>query len=242
MQVGSIVLELDGQARCLKAWSTDPTLLARPPGPLAYRTIDEVLGPAVGVSFVAAVRRVHATGRVEHLEVPIDLPCGRRWFFADIKRVAAVVMFTAREMAATDTVRWEWDLGANTMTWSAAVSSVLGYAHVDGSPTWWKERLHPQQRAGVLARLGAALASGALAWADRYRFRRVDGNYIELIENAVIERNAFGHAEKVSGMLAEVVESTQRIRTIQATAKGWEACRSGVAQPSRRKRAGRSSR
>jgi len=242
MQVGSLVLELDGQARCLKAWSTDPTLLARPPGPLALRTIDEVLGPAVKVSFVDVVRRVFETGAVEHMEMPIDMKGGRRWFFADIKRVAAVVMFTAREIAATDHVRWDWDLGTNTMTWSAAVTSLLGYTHIDGSASWWKDRIHPHQRAGVLARLGAALAGGAPTWADRYRFRRGDGHYIEVIENAVIERDAFGHAIKVSGMLAEVVEATQRIRTLPSTAKGWAACRPGVTTGSRNRRAGRPNR
>src|SRR5262245_43566999 len=100
--IRGIVLEFDGDARYLNAWADDPALLARPAHEMIGRTIDDVLGPAIGAQFTAMVQRVYRSGAVEHLEYPLDLDTGRRWFFADIKRVEArggmTVVFFARDI------------------------------------------------------------------------------------------------------------------------------------------------
>jgi PAS domain-containing protein len=219
MQSGcELILELDAKARCLHAWALEPSLLFHQPGQLAWRTIDEVLGPMVGVSFVDVVKRVHETGAVEHVEYPVDLPCGRRWFFADVKRAAPDrVMFFARRLTVTHRVRWDWDLVSNTVTWNAGVSCVLGYDHVDGSATWWKDRLHPEDRAGVLKRLGAMLASRRRGWNDRYRFRRGDGSYVEMLETALVHRDGGGCAARLAGAMTEIAA---KLHVIASTCRG----------------------
>ena len=100
--IRGIVLEFDGDARYLNAWADDPALLARPAREMIGCTIDDVLGAAIGAPFTAMVQRVYRTGDVEHLEYPLDLDTGRRWFFADIKRVEVhdgmTVVFFARDI------------------------------------------------------------------------------------------------------------------------------------------------
>jgi CheY-like chemotaxis protein len=94
--VHGVVLELDGDARYLNAWADDLSLLARPPAELIGRTIDDVLGKAIGGPFTASVKRVYATGRGESFEYELELPAGHRWFLADVRRVGApatVVLF-----------------------------------------------------------------------------------------------------------------------------------------------------
>ena len=100
--IRGLVLELDGDARYVNAWADDPALLARPTPELIGKTIDEVLGPA-GAVFTAMVKRVYATGTMEHIEYALDVPGGRRWFLADVKRVgteasAMTVVFLARDI------------------------------------------------------------------------------------------------------------------------------------------------
>jgi PAS domain S-box-containing protein len=232
--IHGIVLEFDADARYRNAWADDPALLARPPEDMVGKTIDEVLGPAVGAPFTAMVHRVYATGVVEHLEYPIDLDSGRRWFFADIKRVGTgdgmTVVFFARDITerkvteealarseeryrlaaqATNDLLWDWDIAAGTVTWNIALTTMLGYTERDNAPDWWRERLHPDERDRVVRRLDATLGSRRRSWSDRYRFRRADGSYGEFIDRGLITRDAAGHAVRVVGSMTDVTQITR---------------------------------
>jgi PAS domain S-box-containing protein len=232
--IRGIVLEFDAEARYRNAWADDPALLARPADEMLGKTIEDVLGSAVGAPFTAMVHRVYATGVVEHLEYPIELESGRRWFFADIKRVGTgdsmTVVFFARDITerkateealtrseeryrlaaqATNDLLWDWDLATGTVTWNAAATTMLGYDERESSPSWWRDHLHPDERDQVVARLDAALGSRRRSWSDRYRFRRADASYGEFIDRGLITRDASGRAVRVVGSMTDVTPITR---------------------------------
>jgi PAS domain S-box-containing protein len=193
-------------------------------------SIDEILGPS-GAPFTAMVNRVFETGVIEHLEYPIDLATGRRWFFADVKRVDSasgqrtVVLFArditdrkAAELAlaqseeryrlagqATNDVLWDWDLETDTVTWNAATAAVLGFAERETPVTWWKEKVHPDDR-NILDHLASALAGNASSWSDRYRFRRGDGKYGDFVDRGFIMRDASGRPYRMVGSMTDVTQ------------------------------------
>jgi PAS domain S-box-containing protein len=228
--IRGIALEFDADARYVNAWADDPALLARPASEMIGASIDEVLGPA-GAQFTAMVRRVFETGVIEHFEYPIELPAGPRWFFADIKRVDSesgqptVVMFArditdrkAAELAlarseeryrlagqATNDVLWDWDLATHIVTWNAATATVLGFAARETPVTWWKEKVHPDDRL-ILERLQAALDGDASSWSARYRFRRGDGSYADFVDRGFIMRDANGRAYRMVGSMTDVTK------------------------------------
>jgi len=213
--IHGLVLEFDGEARYLNAWADDPALLARPAPELVGRTIEEVLGEA-GAPFTAAVRRVHATGTVESFEYSLDLPSGRHWFIADMKRVGAgesgvSVVFFARDITqrkateealarseeryrlaarATNDALWDWD-----------VADDLG-KHID----WLKNGLHPDDAKRVQQSLEEALKGNAASWSARYRFRRADGIDAEILDRGLIVRDEHGVATRMVGSMADVTE------------------------------------
>ncbi|MBA3460337.1 MAG: PAS domain S-box protein [Deltaproteobacteria bacterium] len=229
--IRGIVLELDGNARYVNAWADDPALLARPPAEMIGRSIEDVLGPS-GAQFTAMVLRVFRTGEVEHLEYPLELEGGRRWFFADIKRVGAAesgftVVFFARDITerkaieealarseeryrlalqATNDVLWDWDLVHDTLSWNVAVTTMLGYTEPGRVGAWWKECIHPDDRSGVIERISHALASDARAWSDSYRFRCADGGYGDFVDRGFIMRDASGRAIRMVGSMTDVTK------------------------------------
>lgn len=235
--IRGLVLELDPDGRYVNAWADDPSLLARPAEQLVGHTIDEVLGDA-GLPFTAMVRRVCATGVMEHIEYPLDLPGGPRWFLADIKRVSTpetgcTAVFFARDITdrkraeealalseerfrlaslATNDVLWDWDLVTDVVTWNFAVTSLLGYRQPGNTGAWWKEHVHPDDRAKVVDSIAAAIASHETAWSGRYRFRRADGTYADFVDRGFITRDDSGRALRMVGSMADVT----RINVLQA--------------------------
>jgi signal transduction histidine kinase/PAS domain-containing protein len=82
-----------------------------------------------------------------------------------------------------------------TTIWTGG-HGLLGYApsEVGSTAAWWLERIHPDDRARVLATAEQAVASGRPAYSSEYRFRRRDGSWASLVTRAIVDRNPEGRA------------------------------------------------
>ncbi|MGC4089514.1 MAG: ATP-binding protein [Polyangiaceae bacterium] len=75
-----IIFELDGSARFVRVWASDPTLLAKPEAELLGRTLLEVLGEQVGGWHHNKVLTTLESGVDQEYEYELEVPSGRRHF------------------------------------------------------------------------------------------------------------------------------------------------------------------
>jgi two-component system sensor kinase FixL len=124
-------------------------------------------------------------------------------------------------MATNDAV-WDSDLIADTSDWSDNAGAILGSSVSPLGRThggWWKERIHPDDRAGTLQSFEEAVESGARRWSAAYRFQRDDGVYADFFDRGFIIRAADGTAIRAVGAMADLTERQRaeaEIRRMQA--------------------------
>ncbi|MEY2558277.1 MAG: hypothetical protein QOE34_1702, partial [Verrucomicrobiota bacterium] len=112
--------------------------------------------------------------------------------------------------ATNDAVR-DWDVRTDALAWPQGLEALLGYksAIAANDLGFWQKRLHPQDRARTAASIRDALATDGDHWTGEYRFRHSDGSYVDLLERAVILRDANGAAVRFVGSLMDVTARKQ---------------------------------
>ena len=84
----------------------------------------------------------------------------------------------------------------------------MGYRPEEvASPEWWMERLHPEDRESVLAKVPDLLAKGHLE--REYRFRRPDGGYRWVRDEQKLLRSTSGRPAEVVGSWSDITERRQ---------------------------------
>jgi PAS domain S-box-containing protein len=112
---------------------------------------------------------------------------------------------------ATNDVIWDWELRTGHVHWSGAVETVLRYAMEEVGPSidWWYERIHPDEREGVIAGVNRSIAGPGEYWTDEYRFLRGDGAYASVFDRGYLLRDGRGSPVRIIGSMADI---TQRKR------------------------------
>ncbi|MFL5518966.1 MAG: PAS domain S-box protein [Gemmatimonadales bacterium] len=102
---------------------------------------------------------------------------------------------------------YDRDLNTSTFTWTEG-SDGYGYAADGVGPNiaWWEERIHPSERDRIVAGLHDAVESGAKQWRAEYRFRRADGSYATVYDEALVMRSSDDVPLRMLGTLTDVTE------------------------------------
>ncbi|HEX2717798.1 MAG TPA: response regulator, partial [Gemmatimonadaceae bacterium] len=113
---------------------------------------------------------------------------------------------------ATNDVIWDWDLETNEIYWNDAIRTVLRIAPEDvrPDPRWWWERIHPDDRARVVAGLHGVIDGGAEHWASEYRVLCGDGAYAIVYDRAYVAHREDGAPARMLGSMIDVTERRRR--------------------------------
>ena len=156
---------------------------------------------------------------IEHVPVTSDRwravrPDGRalvvvarsEWSFDDEGRpvlASGTVQDVTEQVAAEEALR---ESEERFRLAARATRDVVYERDVAHRSTTWQERLHPDDRARVLATLDAALSSEGDAFAAEYRFRRDDDSWAVVSDRAYIARDEAGRPRRLVGVMADVSE------------------------------------
>jgi two-component system cell cycle sensor histidine kinase/response regulator CckA len=112
--------------------------------------------------------------------------------------------------ATNDAVR-VWTLAGGALSWPQGLETLLGYPRSAATDEigFWQKQIHPQDRARIAASIRDALAAEGEHWTGEYRFRHLDGSYLDLLERAHIVRDGEGKAVQFVGSLMNVTARKQ---------------------------------
>ena len=113
------------------------------------------------------------------------------------------------EMAfdATNAAAWDADVVNGTCWWSDSFPRLLGFTDVPPMPLdFWEARLHPADRARVLATVGAHLRGDTTSYAYDYRLRREDGGWVWIAAKGRAIRDAEGRAVRYLGIMTDITD------------------------------------
>src|SRR5712692_975466 len=118
----------------------------------------------------------------------------------------------------------DWDMATGKISVNEALNTVWGYdlSVPEVDVEWWKSRVHPNERAEVIASLEAALARDD-RWSGAYRFQRADGSYGHVDDRALIVRDSRGQAKRVISAMLDMTERAIAEETIRRLSHQNEA-------------------
>lgn len=112
--------------------------------------------------------------------------------------------------ATNDAVR-DWDVSTGSLCWPQGLENLLGYEQSSAKREigFWQERVHPADRARTAASIHEAISGNDERWSGEYRFRCANGQYLQLLERALIVRDEHGKAVRLVGSLMDVTARKQ---------------------------------
>lgn len=121
---------------------------------------------------------------------------------------------------ATGTAVWEWDIDSDSLWWSEGMQEIYGHAvfRDDGTPTAWRELIHPDDRARAIQAFEALRTGQKDVLQEVFRFQRVDGSWATVEDRGFVVRDGDGRVTKVLGSMLDISERLQleeRLRQAQ---------------------------
>lgn len=107
---------------------------------------------------------------------------------------------------ASNDVIWDISLERDQIAWNDAAATVLGYPETAMGTTqqWWLDRIHPDDRAEVIAQFTQRESIEQNLWTQEFRFRAGDGQYLDMVARGYAVRDRHGKATRLIGSLQNV--------------------------------------
>src|SRR5262249_26411150 len=110
--------------------------------------------------------------------------------------------------SATKDAVWDWDLRENRIWRNESYRQSYGVSDdaVESPVEWWRRRIHPQDRARIMASMPPAIHDGGQQWVLEYRLRRLDGTYAHVYDRGFVIFDGGGEPVRMVGSIMDISE------------------------------------
>ncbi len=136
---------------------------------------------------------------------------------AELERTQAEAAHRETSMRLQESVRaanvglWDWDLATNHVHYSPEWKGQIGYedAEIGDSLEEWQSRLHPEDLAPTLKKIGDAIAGDCQHYQTEFRFRHKDGSYRWIVAQCSLLQDKNGKVVRIVGSHIDLTEHKQ---------------------------------
>jgi PAS domain S-box-containing protein len=120
---------------------------------------------------------------------------------------------------ATQDSIWEIDLKTNRLWWNERARPLFGSRPGDLQPGLddWYDRIHPEDVGRVKARFDKFMRNDDRNWFDEYRFRRADGSYSYILDQAQKFYDESGTPILIAGAMSDITDRVQAEEALRAS-------------------------
>jgi PAS domain S-box-containing protein len=120
---------------------------------------------------------------------------------------------------ATQDSIWEIDLKTNRLWWGERAKPLFGSRPGDLHPSLddWYDRIHPEDVERVKSRFDKFLRNDDRNWFDEYRFRRADGSYVNILDQAQKFYDESGAPILIAGAMSDITARVQAEEALRAS-------------------------
>ncbi len=121
---------------------------------------------------------------------------------------------------------WDWDMRTGEVWYAENAGAKFGYlvSEVGADVAWWRDKIHPDDRARVVATIEATLRGDGARWREEFRFRRADGSYVDIVDHGFVMRDARGKAERMIGAMLDVTERNRAYAALRESDARLKLC------------------
>jgi PAS domain S-box-containing protein len=123
--------------------------------------------------------------------------------------------------AVSDDVIWDCDLKTDQMWWNDRLFDVFGHdpKRIEERVRWWDTNLHPDEMAEILDAMKSIIDGTQNHWEIRYRFRKADGTYADVIDKGSVIRDDTGEALRIVGSMIDITEQLRKDEQMRQSQK-----------------------
>jgi diguanylate cyclase (GGDEF)-like protein/PAS domain S-box-containing protein len=113
-------------------------------------------------------------------------------------------------------ILWDWDLRSNLVWHYGDLARFFGISESEAvQPVeWWRQRIHPDDAERVWTSIQQAIQGDRTHWAEEYRLRRADREYVTVADRGFVLRNRRGKPTHVVGGAADISASRDAERRL----------------------------
>jgi PAS domain S-box-containing protein len=119
---------------------------------------------------------------------------------------------------------WDWDLPRGEVVYNARLTTMLGYApdDVTPSPLTWRRLLHPDDRMPAWSQLRAHLDEATSCFKAEYRMQKHDGSWAWILcTGKVVDRAPDGTPRRAVGVHLDITERKAREASLRESEERW---------------------